>query len=121
LLRFGEEDAGLGSARLGQRELEVRVRVSELERHGAGAAPRAARPSLTSATIISTRRASRVSPSSRVASAGAPVYARSRPIARKVVLPALIPSERLVAIAGNAVLCVTRPPAASTSDVSYRP
>ena len=68
------------------------------------------------------RRASRraSSPSSRVASAGAPVYARSIPMSRKRFLPGADGVRRGSRRRPAASRCssFTRPPAARTSDVS---
>src|SRR5262249_50736674 len=111
--------------RLALHHLRERLRVAFVEillvlvHHGVH--PIASR---TSVAIIVARRSKRSLPSSRVASLGAPVYARSMPISRKLFLPSLMPFERLIATSGSARAAASSTRsgvAASTSAVSYRP
>src|SRR5262249_45569050 len=75
--------------------------------------------SFASVAISGASRSSIRSPSSAVASAGAPVYASSIPISRKLAFPASDPWEKLAESAGSARAAPRRTAsgaAASTSD-----
>src|SRR6185369_4762486 len=100
-LRRRELAVGLALHHLHERLVVAIVELVSFGEGHRGSPARLASASVTSAAIMVASLPSISSPSSAVASAGAPVYARSSPMARKLERPALIPSDRLVATAGR--------------------